>query len=351
MTTTKKKTFFRIVGGLLILLFFLGSVSLYMFYHHVYEPNVDLKGQTDQDIYIPTGSTYEDVRAILHEQDLLLNPETFHRLALRKNYHNRVRPGRYVVHDNMSNNGLINMLRAGNQVPVKVTFNNIRTSAQLAGMVSRILEVDSLSVINLLKDPAQAKAYGFGPETFPLMFIPNTYEFYWNTSASALFDRMHQEYKRYWNNTRLEKARSVNLTPSQAAILASIIQLETNKKDEMATIAGVYINRLQKNIPLQADPTVVFAVGDLTIKRVLNHHLKIDSPYNTYLNAGLPPGPISLPAPDVVDEVLNYEDHDYIFFCARDDFSGYHAFAKTYSEHLANARRYQKALNERKIMK
>ncbi len=351
MTTTKKKTYFRMAGGLLILLFFLGSVGLYIFYHHVYEPNVDLKGRTDLDVYIPTGSTYEDVQAILQQQDFLVNQETFHRLALRKNYHNRIRPGRYVVRDNMSNNGLINMLRAGNQAPVKVTFNNIRTSAQLAGAVSKMLEVDSLSVINLLKDPAQAEAYGFEPETFPLMFIPNTYEFYWNTSSTALFDRMHQEYKRYWNNTRLEKASRADLTPSQAAILASIIQLETNKRDEMATIAGVYINRLQKNIPLQADPTVVFAVGDLSIKRVLNHHLKIDSPYNTYLNAGLPPGPISLPAPEVIDEVLNYKDHDYIFFCARDDFSGYHAFAKTYSEHLANARRYQKALSERKIMK
>lgn len=350
MTRKQKKILIRIFGSLFILGSIAGLIIVYIVYHTVYEPNVDLKERSHAYIHIPTGSTYPEVVDILSEKKILINRGTFERLAQRKNYPNRVRAGRYMVTDSMSNNELINMLRSGNQSAVKVTFNNIRTSAQLAGAISRMLEADSLSVISLLNDPQVAESYGFDYHTFPLMFIPNTYEFFWNTSATQLLDRMDKEYKRYWNKSRLRQAEDVNLSPIQAGILASIIQLETNKKDEMARIAGVYINRLQQGIPLQADPTVVFAVGDFTITRVLNRHLAIDSPFNTYRNAGLPPGPISLPSPDVVDKVLNYEEHEYIFFCARDDFSGYHAFAKTYAEHLANARRYQRALNERKIM-
>lgn len=350
MTKIKKKTLFRIFAWLFSLFIISGIILAYLVYHHVYESNVDLKGKSQVHLYIPTGSTYQDVFEILHEQQILIHPETFDRMAYRKNYHNLVRPGRYLILDQMSNNELINLLRSGNQVPVRVTFNNIRTPAQLAGAISRMLEADSLSVVTLLKDPEVAASYGFTLETFPLMFIPNTYEFFWNTSPTRLLDRMQTEYNRFWDKNRLEQAARINLTPYQIGILASIVQLETNKKDEMSRIAGVYINRLKRNMMLQADPTVVFAVGDFSITRVLNRHLAIDSPYNTYRNTGLPPGPISLPAPEVIDFVLQYENHDYLFFCAREDFSGYHAFARTYSEHLANARRYQRALTERRIM-
>jgi UPF0755 protein len=351
MTRIKKKLLIRLLGGIFTVLVLAGFAAAYIIYHNVFEPNVDLEGRNHVHIYIPTGSTYADVKHILKEDEVLGNYETFDRIARRKNYHNLVRPGRYRILDGMSNNDLINMLRAGNQDPVNVTFNNIRTREQLAGSVSRMLEADSLSLISLLSDPEVASRFGFNLETFPLMFIPNTYEFFWNTSASQLLERMYREHQRFWNRSRLEQAARINLTPAEVGILASIVQLETNKNDEMARIAGVYINRLKKNMPLQADPTVVFAVGDFTINRVLNRHLAVDSPYNTYRNPGLPPGPISLPAPFVMDQVLQYETHEYIFFCAKDDFSGYHAFARTYSEHLANARRYQRALNERRIMR
>jgi UPF0755 protein len=341
-----KRKLLRIFGIFIIASFLAGSIILYIVYHHAYEPNVNLKAKEHVFVQIPTGSDFEKVMEILTHEEILIHSETFRRMSKHKNYINRVRPGRYKITDSMSNNQLINLLRSGNQSPVNVTFNNIRTSAQLAGAVSRMIEADSLSVISLLSDAEVAASYGFTLETFPLMFIPNTYEFFWTTTASQLLERMQREHNRFWNKARLEKAKEINMTPAEVGILASIVQMETNKTNEMARIAGVYINRIKRGIPLQADPTVVFAMGDFTITRVLTRHLSYDSPYNTYRNAGLPPGPIALPSPTVMDFVLNYEKHEYIFFCAREDFSGYHSFAKTYSEHLANARRYQRALDE-----
>jgi UPF0755 protein len=340
----------KILAVGLLLLFMAGAIASFLAYTIVFQPNLDLEGRKYVHFYIPTGSSFQDVRDQLQSDGLIRNMRSFTFLAERKNYPNRVMPGRYRLHQRMGNNELINLLRSGNQDPVMVTFNNIRTKEQLAGSLGSQLEADSLSILRLLNDSALLESYGKNPHTAPLLFLPNTYEFFWNASARQIMERMHREYQVFWNDSRIQKANEAGLSPVQAGILASIVERETSKVDEMARIAGVYINRLRRNMPLQADPTVVFAVGDFSITRVLNRHLAVDSPYNTYRYGGLPPGPISLPEPGVIDQVLQFEDHNYLYFCARDDFSGYHAFARTYSEHLANARRYHQALNQRRIM-
>jgi UPF0755 protein len=327
-----------------------GALAVLAAWMVVLRPNIDLKGQETKHLYIPTGSNFGDVMQQLEDSGLVRNSRTFRWLARRKNYPNKVSPGRYLLHHRMGNNELINLLRSGRQDPVRVTFNNIRTREQLAGTIARQVEADSASLIRLLNDVQVLEPFGKTPETSVLLFLPNTYEFYWNTGARQFLERMGREYGRFWNEERRGQAAAMGLTPDEVGILASIVQAETNRVDEMDRVAGVYINRLRRNMPLQADPTVVFALGDFSIRRVLNRHLAFDSPYNTYLYPGLPPGPINLPGPEVIDRVLQYERHDYLFFCAKDDFSGYHAFARTYAEHLANARKYRQALNERQIM-
>lgn len=345
-------------AGIKLILIFLAvivsltsGVGLFVIWHTAFRPNVSLANETYTHLYIPSGSNFEDLLQQLEETACLKSIQTFTWLAEKKNYTNRVLPGRYRIKNGLSNNELINLLRSGKQDPVQLTFNNVHNARQLSGRLASYLEADSASVIHLLQDPEVMAEYGFSPETAVLMFLPDTYEFFWNTSASQLLNRMHREYLRFWNDRRLERAGNLGYTPEEIAILASIVQKETSKTDEMARIAGVYMNRLKRGIPLQADPTIIFALGDPDIKRVLNHQLSIDSPYNTYLYAGLPPGPISIPEPHVIDKVLHYENHDFLYFCALDDFSGYHAFARTYAEHLANARRYQQALNKKQIMR
>ena len=328
-----------------------GIVLSFLFYRVVHAPNTDLGDRQSIPLYIPSGSSYEDVRQLLEEENILVCSRRFDWLAHKKNYPGRVQPGKYRIYDGMSNNELINLLRSGEQEPVRLTFTNIHTEGQLAGTIASQLEADSISIIRLLNDGEILEETGFTRETIKLLFIPNTYEVYWTTSPRRLLNRMQREYRAFWNEPRREKADEIGLSPREVGILASIVQRETSKQDEMAKIAGVYINRLNRGILLQADPTVVYAHGDFSIGRVLNSHLEIDSPYNTYKYAGLPPGPITLPEPPVMDAVLNYEEHNYIYFSAREDFSGYHNFAETYAEHLANARRYRQALNERRIFR
>jgi len=210
--------------------------------------------------------------------------------------------------------------------------------------------VDSSTLSEQLNNPEIQEKYGFTKETFSGMFLPNTYQFNWSSDEQDFLDRMSKEHAKFWK-LRTSKAEAIKLTPNEVTTLASIVQSETAKSDERKRIAGVYMNRLQKGIPLEADPTLIFAMGDFTIRRVLNKHKEIDSPYNTYKNQGLPPGPINLPEVSYIDAVLDYEKHDYIFFCAKEDFSGYSNFAKTYSQHLKNAKKYHKAMNDRKIYK
>lgn len=302
-------------------------------------------------LYIPSGSNYEDVKAILKQNKLINNERIFEWMVEKKNYKQNVHSGKYKVYCKTTNNklkellrinALINALRSGEQEPILITFNSIRKKEEFAGKVSQYLELDSVSLINALNNPEIYGKYGFNKETFLTMFLPDSYEFYWDTDVESFIKRMAEEYKKFWNDSRKTKAKIVNLSQSEVSILASIVQKESLQEDEKPTIAGVYINRLKRNQKLEADPTVVFAVGDFTITRVLKRHLKIDSPYNTYKYIGLPPGPICLPSKASIDAVLNYKKHNYLFFCAKGDGSGYHNFAKTYNEHLKNARIYRK---------
>ncbi len=341
-----KKIFIFLAVLVILSLIGFGFIAYKVLYH----PNVNTGEEKSTYIHIPTNSTYDDVKNILYDKNLIISTRTFEWLAERKNYRNHVNPGRYYLTSDMGNNELINLLRSGQQKPVRLTFSNISSKKEFATTVAQFIEADSSSIISKLNDPEFMLSYGFKPNQAKLMFIPNTYEFYWNTSAKEFFDRMYSEYRQFWNESRKQKAADLNMTPEEVGILASIVQLETNKRDEISKIAGVYINRLNRNMPLQADPTVIFALGDFSINRVLNRHLKVDSPYNTYKHRGLPPGPISMPEPVTINRVLNYEKHDYLYFSAKEDFSGYHNFAETYSQHIANARRYRQALNERQIM-
>lgn len=326
-----------------------GGVIAYQLYKIIYAPNVYLIDKTYSYVYIPSGSTYADVIELLKEKEILLNMEHFDRVARKKNYPNHVYSGKYKVEHGMSNNELVNLLRSAKQTPVNVIFNNIRTKEQLAGRIAEQLEADSTALIDLLNNSDYLETFGLNVVNILVMFIPNTYEFYWDTSAESFMKRMQREYKRFWNSDRVEKAKRMALTPVEVSVLASIVQAETSHYDEMPRIAGVYINRLRRNMLLQADPTVVYAWGDFSLRRVLYKHLEIDSPFNTYRVAGLPPGPINLPEARTIESVLNYENHNYLFFCAKDDFSGYHVFAKTHREHINNARRYQQALNRKRI--
>jgi len=315
----------------------------------IFAPNVELTHKKSESFFVPTGATFEDVSGLLRVSGFLKNTESFVWLAKIKDYPERIHPGHYLIKDGMNNNELVNMLRAGLQTPVKLTFNNVRTREELAGKVSRIIEADSLSLQKALGDSTLLARYDFSPITIPAMIIPNTYEIWWNTDAEEFIDRMHREYKQFWNETRLEKAQKSGMTPKEIATLASIVDEETIKSDEKATVAGLYVNRLKKGLRLQADPTIKYVLGDFTINRVLSRDLEIDSPFNTYMYRGLPPGPIRYPSVSGIEAVLNHENHDYLYMCAKDDFSGYHNFAKTLRQHNINAAKYRRALSQRRI--
>jgi peptidoglycan lytic transglycosylase G len=337
----------RIIFLIFMIFMITGAYFGYKLYKSVFQPNVDLGGDDYAIIYIPTGSTYDDVVDVLNEQDILINQASFNWVAKRKHYTDDVRAGMYKINDKMSNNALVNMLRSGLQLPIQLTFNNIRKLDKLAGIVGPKLETDSASIMQVLTNEAYIKEhFDLTLEELPALFLPNTYEIYWNTSAEEFVDRMYDEYQNFWNEERLAKAEEMELSPIQITIIASIVQEETNKVDEMPKIAGVYINRIDRGIPLQACPTIRYAMDDFTITRVLDRHIETESPYNTYKHNGLPPGPICLATPQTINQVLDYEKHDYIFFCAKADFSGYHEFSKTNAEHERYARLYKRAYVE-----
>ena len=321
----------------------------YWLYRSVMSPNVQTAGGKDVELFIPTGSDYNQVKTILADAQFIINEKSFDWVANKKELPDNIHPGRYIVKDGMSNNQLVNMLRGGLQSPVKVTFNNIRNVDMLAGRIASQIEADSASISNLLHNQEYINQLGFNSYTIPALFLPDTYEFYWNTDAEGFVVRMFQEYNKFWNEERKQQAQSKGLTPIQVSTLASIVNKETNMSDEMPRVAGVYINRLKNNWLLQADPTLIFAWNDYSIKRVLDRHKEIESPYNTYKYLGLPPGPICIPSLSAVKAVLNAENHHYFYFCAKEDFSGYHNFAKTLTEHNRNAAKYQQALNQRGI--
>lgn len=326
-----------------------GCLTAWTYYQKVFSPNVHLERSNTRYVYIPTGSDFQDVMRILEKDGLLKNSASFSWVAEQMNYPNKVKPGRYQIKRGMSNRELISQLRSGVQVPLKLTFSNIRTSAELAGVVGDKIEADSAEIIFLMKDNAYQKKYGFTADNSLCVLIPNTYEFFWDTSAEEFYERMAKEYKKFWNESRRMKAKATGLSQNEVMILASIVEQETRKNDEKPIVAGVYMNRYKKGWKLEADPTLVYANGDFSIRRVLNEHKEVDSPYNTYKYSGLPPGPICMPSVASIDAVLNYARHEYMYFCAKDDFSGYHSFAKTYDQHLLNARRFQKEMDRRGI--
>ncbi|MEI6767071.1 MAG: endolytic transglycosylase MltG [Bacteroidota bacterium] len=340
-----------LTGALALFVVLLAGAGIigYRYYRLVYNVNVDLHGSVTKYLYIPSNADFTKVKTILYKEKYIIDSNSFEWLAEKKGYTQTVKAGRYLLRNGMTNNALINLLRSGKQEPIKLTFNNVRTKDQFIAKLNTQLEADPEGVRKLLNDADFLKKYGLDTENVMCIFLPNTYEFYWNTTDTAFFSRMYREYSKFWNKSRVEKAAADGLTKEQAVILASIVYSETKKKDEMSRVAGVYMNRIERGIPLQADPTVIFAIGDFTIKRVLTAQTKFESPYNTYLHTGLPPGPICLPEPYVIDKVLDFEKHDYIFFCAKEDFSGYHNFAKTSAQHEQNARKYRDALDRAKI--
>jgi len=340
----KLKVFLATLSLLLVLI----SATGINYYLKYFKPNVT---DNQEYLYIPTGSNFKDVFSIIVNKDIVKDTISFLNAAQNMDYPVKVKAGRYRLTKDMSNRSLINMLKAGNQEPVIIAFQNVRLKHTLAGMISKKIESDSTSILGLLDSAAFVEKYGFNTENIYTVFIPNSYEIYWNSNAEKFFLRMHAEYLKFWNADRKAKASKINLSQADVSILASIVDSEALNDSEMPRIAGLYMNRLLKGMRLEADPTVIFAANDFTIRRVLNKHLRINSPYNTYLNEGLPPGPITMPSINAIDAVLNYEKHDYIYMCAKEDFSGYHNYASNLSQHLQNARKFQDALNQRNIKK
>jgi len=302
-------------------------------------------------IYIDRSKNYESILIQMDTAAHVENPDGFKQLASYMKYPENIKTGRYAITPDMNIRQAIQMLRSGQQSPVRLTFNNMRLKKDLAERISEQLMVSESDLLLVLNDPKQAEKYGFYNETFAAMFIPNTYEVYWDISIDNFLKRMSSEYKIFWTDGRKAKATNVGLSLIEVSILASIVEEECYFADEYPIVAGLYLNRLKRGQLLQADPTVKYAVGDFTLQRVLNRHLEVDSPYNTYKYAGLPPGPIRIPSIKGIDAVLNPTKHGYLYMCAKEDFSGRHNFAVTHAEHERNAARYRRALNERRIFK
>lgn len=330
---------------------FIAGYFAYFVYSAMFKPNTSFNNEVAY-IYIPTNANYDDVRSQL--EPLLVNIKRFDALAKQKKYISNIKAGKYAIKNGMSNNDIINSIRSNN-IPVKVSFNNQETFTNLAGRIATQIEADSLSLLNAMISEDFIKSNGFEARTALGMYIPNRYEFFWNTSAEQFRDRMLKEYQRFWNQSRTEKAKALEMSPNQIVTLASIVQKETAKIDERPKVAGVYINRLKLGMPLQADPTVIYAIkeksGDFgqIIKRVLYKDLEIDSPYNTYKYAGLPPGLITMPDISSVDAVLNYEKHEYYYFVVDVSNFGYHKFAKNLSQHNRNRQEYVRWINQQGI--
>ena len=330
-----------------LVLFLLFSILLISFAFYAfqicYSPNI-LVGKEDRLLVLPVDANFKTVQAKLHEGDYVQDLMSFSFLARLTDYDDEIKPGRYRLKGNMTNLQALRLLRSGTQEPVKITFNNVRVIKDLSEKITKNLSMKPEEFEAALVKFSMNNPYGFTKDNVMVMFIPNTYEVWYNVSPDALINKMHEEYLAFWDSERKEKAKLVGLTEIEISILASIVQAETIKADEAPIIAGLYLNRLRKGIALQADPTLVFAVGDFTLKRVLNEHKEIDSPYNTYKYPGLPPGPINMPSINSIEGVLDYTKHDYYYMCAKEDFSGNHNFTNSYEEHIRNATRYQRAL-------
>ncbi len=321
-------------------------VGVYV-YLKAFTPNTQFS-QDEVFVYIPTDATYEQVTEIV--APLVKDFEKFDFVATSRNYSTNVKSGKFLFKKEMTSFDMVRSLRLN--VPVNVAFNNQETLGKLVQRLSTQLEPDTLALNQAFTNQVFLQENGLTKETALTLFIPNTYEFYWNTSAKKIADKMAKEHKKFWTNERLEKAKALNMTPAQVYTLASIVHKETVKADERPRVAGAYLNRINQDMPLQADPTVIYAIKetsgdfDQVIKRVGGSNLFVKSPYNTYINKGLPPGPIAMPDISAIDAVLNAEKHDYIYFCADPNRPGYHAFETTYEAHMVNARKYAEWVNK-----
>ena len=336
-----------IIALVLIIVIALGITGV-IYYLNYFGPNVTDKQEY---LYIHTGATYADVYDTIKEKHMVKDTATFNWAAQNMKYTTRVKPGKYRLKPGMSNRALINKLASGTQEPVTLAFHTMRLKQQFAAYLSKKIEPDSTAILNLLDSSAYVKQYGFSTDDVYTMFLPNTHQLYWNTSPEKFFKKMYAAYQEFWTPERKQKAAAIDLSPVQVSILASIVDAEALHDDEMPTIAGLYLNRLKKGMKLESDPTVIFALNDFTIHRVLNKDLTVQSPYNTYVHNGLPPGPVMMPSINALNSVLDYKKTDYLYMCAKADFSGYHAFATNVADHLVNAHAFQKALSERHIMK
>ncbi len=341
----------KIIAIALIVGSMLSATFLFYGYQLLKSPNILVGKKSPEYIYIKSGDTFKDLQNQLFDRKIVNDAVAFSFVAKLMDLDKTLKPGRYKLKPDMNNRAAIATFRSGNQAPVNITFNNLRFLKDLPAKLAGKLEMDSAALAEAINDDSIMQEYGFDSLNYKSMFIPNTYTVFWDISPKELLQRMNYEYKRFWNDSRLAKADSLELTTQQVSTLASIVYAESKKSDEYPRIAGVYYNRLKRGIKLDADPTLVYAWQDFTIKRVLNKHKVIDSPFNTYKNAGLPPGPINMPSIKAIDGVLNLEHHKYLYFCASEDFSGYHNFARTLTEHNRNAAKFQRALNKARIYK
>jgi UPF0755 protein len=345
MTETKlsKRTLLIVFSMLFTLLLISGGIGAYC----LLLPNFPSRQTTC--IYICPDKDFDHLCLQLQDSAACKNIHTFKQAAHLMKYPGSMKTGCYVINSGMNNLDLIRNLKRGHQYPVRITFNNIREKEGIADRLSEqlMIQADELNV--LMNDASYCESLGFTPPTIKAMFIPNTYEVYWNISADNLLKRMKREYDAFWTESRKNKANRMDMSTIEVATLASIVEEESALPDEYPIIAGLYMNRLHKGMPLQADPTVKYALGNFALQRILNEHLEVESPYNTYLNNGLPPGPIRIPSIAGMDAVLNYKKHNYLYMCAKEDFSGRHNFEVTLADHNRNANRYRAALNQRKI--
>ena len=330
-----------------LVVFLVGSMLLitftFYFYQIIYTPNI-LVDQESRLFVIKSGTTYRGVLEALGKERIVDDMVSFSFLARLKDFDRTIQPGRFMLRGNMTNLAAIEALQCGRREPVTVTFTYARLLSELDEKITKNIGVTPDEFEDALDEFIANNQEGFTKDNILCMFIPNTYQVYFNVVPEELVGRMHDEYLKFWSEDKKLKAKGIGLTPIEVSILASIVQAETVKQDEAPRIAGLYINRLKKDIALQADPTLVYAVGDFTMKRVLNEHKEVESPYNTYKYSGLPPGPINMAQIASIEAVLDYEKSDYIYMCAREDFSGYHNFAKNLRDHNQNATKYQRAL-------
>ena len=338
----------KIIIGVVAIVFIVGGIIALNIYNTYLASNIS--GNTKH-IFVRTGGTYETFLEEVSKDNVFKNLNRFKKAAEAMDLQTALKPGRYTVKEGMSNRTLINKLKSGNQDAVQIKIQNIRKKSNFIAHIAKQLEADSAAFASVLDSLPLLEAQGFTKDNSYTMYLPNSYDFYWNISPQEFFDKMLKEYNRFWTDEKKEKAKALGLTPQEAGVLASIVDAEALFDSEMPTIAGLYLNRLEKGIRLQADPTVIFANDDFTVKRVTGRLLKVDSKYNTYMYGGLPPGPIMMPSLNAINAVLNREKNNFIYMCAKEDFSGHHRFAVTVEEHNINAKKYREALNKKQIFR